>query len=131
MTWTLRGCLYGRREGTFFNPGLHENVSNRDDFPLDNLQTHIILSRQSGTECLYDKNCPALARIPVGIPLSLVSFAAILMARTPPQLLSAEPSETFHSLCIKSQSQCSYRYKTSQPEDAIRSAPFGFKGQVS
>lgn len=32
MTWTLRGCLYGRREGTFFNPGLHENVSNRDDW---------------------------------------------------------------------------------------------------
>ena len=25
----------------------------------------IISSRQSGTECLYDKNCPALAEIPV------------------------------------------------------------------
>ena len=53
----------------------------------------------------------------------LVSFAAILVARTPPQLLmSPEPSETFHSLCMKSQSWCSYRYKTSQPENAIRSA---------
>ena len=31
--------------------------------------------------------------------------------------------DTFHSLCIKSQSQRSYRYKTSQPEDAITSAP--------
>ena len=40
-----------------------------------------------------------------------------------PQLTSAELSETFHSLCIKSQSWHSYRYKTSQPEDAIRSAP--------
>ena len=32
----------------------------------------IISSRQSGTECSYDKNCPALAGIPVertGIPL--------------------------------------------------------------
>ena len=27
----------------------------------------------------------------------LISFAAVLMARTPPQLTSAEPSETFHS----------------------------------
>ena len=25
----------------------------------------IISSRRSGTECLYDKNCPALAAIPV------------------------------------------------------------------
>ena len=31
--------------------------------------------------------------------------------------------DTFHPLCIKSQSQRSYRYKTSQPEDAITSAP--------
>ena len=32
----------------------------------------IISSRQSGTECLYDKNCPALAGIPVertGVPV--------------------------------------------------------------
>ena len=29
--------------------------------------------------------------------VTLVSFAAVLMARTPPQLTSAEPSETFHS----------------------------------
>ena len=35
--------------------------------------------------------------------------------RTPPQLTSAEPSETFYSLCIKSQSLRSYSYKTSQP----------------
>ena len=27
----------------------------------------------------------------------LVSFAAVLLARTPPQLTAAEPSETFHS----------------------------------
>ena len=33
----------------------------------------------------------------------LVSLAVVLMARTPPQLMSAEPSETFYSLCIKSQ----------------------------
>ena len=28
-------------------------------------EVSIISSRQSGTECLYDKNCPALAGIPV------------------------------------------------------------------
>ena len=35
-------------------------------------KVRIVSSRQSGTECLYDKNCPALAGIPVertGIPL--------------------------------------------------------------
>ena len=67
------------RDETFFIPGLHENVSTWDDFTRDNLhnivsanQASIISSRQSGTECLHDKNCPALAGIPVertGIPL--------------------------------------------------------------
>ena len=28
----FKNCLYGRRDGTFFIPGLHENVSTRDDF---------------------------------------------------------------------------------------------------
>ena len=30
-------------------------------------------------------------------PSALVSFAVVLMTRTPPQQTSAEPSETFHS----------------------------------
>ena len=54
------------REGTFFIPGLHENVSIRDDFTRRTLcKLSIISPRQSGTECLHDKNCPALAGISV------------------------------------------------------------------
>ena len=39
-----------RRDGTLFTPGLHENVSTWDD-----LQNQHNIVRQSGTECLYDK----------------------------------------------------------------------------
>ena len=59
------------RDETFFIPGLHENVSTWDDFTRDNLhnivsanQASIISSRQSGTECLHDKNCPRFSRDP-------------------------------------------------------------------
>ena len=59
----FKSCLYGRREGTFFIPGLHENVSNRDDFTRDfNKGSIISASRQSGTECLHDKKCHAFPR---------------------------------------------------------------------
>ena len=53
------------RDVTIFTPGLHENVSTRDNFTGTICKVSIISSRQSGTECLYDKNCPVLAGIPV------------------------------------------------------------------
>ena len=40
----------------------------------------------------------------------IVSFAAVLMARTPPQLTSAEPRETFHSTKLTSDIEAS-RFK--------------------
>ena len=40
-----------------------------------------------------DESCPLVE----GSSYPLVSFAAVFMARTPPQPTSAEPSETFHS----------------------------------
>ena len=64
----FKNCLYGRRDGIFagsFIPCLHENVSTRDDFTRIICKISIISSRQSGTECLYDKNCPTLAETPV------------------------------------------------------------------
>ena len=44
------GCLPGRRDGTLFIPGLHENVSTRDDFTQDSLQSqhNIILAKRDG-----------------------------------------------------------------------------------
>ena len=118
MSWGLRGCLYGRRDGTFFIPALKTVymgggtgcLPGRDVFypgfknclyagrrdgmfagtgrfssrvymrmflpgtisPRTICKASIISSRQSGTEYLYDKNCSALAGIPVertGIPL--------------------------------------------------------------
>ena len=46
------------RDGMLFIPGLHENVSNRDYFTRDSLQSqhNIIPAKRDG--CLYDKNCP-------------------------------------------------------------------------
>ena len=65
------GCLPGRDP---FNAGLHENVSTRDDFTQNNLQSqhNIVPAKRDTPSRLYDKNCPALAGIPVertGIPL--------------------------------------------------------------
>ena len=60
----FKNCLYGRRDGDVFYPGM---IS-----PGTICKVSIISSRQSETECLYDKNCLALAGIPVertGIPL--------------------------------------------------------------
>ena len=62
----FRSCLYGRRDGTFFSPGLRENVST-----WDNLQSqhNIVPAKRDGVFMI--KNCPALAGIPVertGIP---------------------------------------------------------------
>ena len=57
------GCSPGRDA---FHPGLF--------LPATICKVNIISSRQSGTECLYNKNCPALAGISVertGIPLCL------------------------------------------------------------
>ena len=47
------GRLPGRdvcRDGTFFIPGLHENVSTRDDFTRDNLQSqhNIVPAKRDG-----------------------------------------------------------------------------------
>ena len=94
----LRGCLYGRWDGTFFIPALKTVYMHgrRDGMfagtgrfssrvymkmflpgtisPGTICKVNIISSRQSGTECLYNKNCPALAGISVertGIPLCL------------------------------------------------------------
>ena len=38
------------RDGTFFIPGLHENVSTRDDFTRDNLQSqhNIVPAKRDG-----------------------------------------------------------------------------------
>ena len=46
----FKNCLYGRRDGTFFIPGLHENVSTRDDFTRDNLQSqhNIVPAKRDG-----------------------------------------------------------------------------------
>ena len=45
----FKNCLYGRQNGTLFICGLHENVSTRDDFPRDNLQSrHNILAKRDG-----------------------------------------------------------------------------------
>ena len=69
-TKPLRGCLYERRDGTFFIPAL-KTVYMRGGtgrFP-SRVYMRMFLP---GTERLYDKNCPALAGIPVertGIPL--------------------------------------------------------------
>ena len=46
-------CEAGRdvcRDGTFFIPGLHENVSTRDDFTRDNLQSqhNIVPAKRDG-----------------------------------------------------------------------------------
>ena len=42
---SLRDCLYGRQDGTFAGTGRFSSQHN--------------IVRQSGTECLYDKNYPA------------------------------------------------------------------------
>ena len=62
----LKNCLYGRQDGMFAGTGrfalqvyvrmfLPRTIS-----PGTICKVSIISSRQSGTECLYDKNCPAL-----------------------------------------------------------------------
>ena len=77
----IKNCLYGRRDGMFTGTGrfslrvymrmlLTGKISPGTIFKLS-----IITSLQSGMECSYDKNCPALAGIPVertGIPLCWV-----------------------------------------------------------
>ena len=77
----IKNCLYGRRDGMFTGTGrfslrvymrmfLPGTISPGTIFKLS-----IITSLQSGMECSYDKNCPALAGIPVertGIPLCWV-----------------------------------------------------------
>ena len=56
-----------------FHSGLHENISIPSMIsPGTICKVSIISSKQRGTECLHDKNCPAFAGIPVertGIPL--------------------------------------------------------------
>ena len=68
----LIGCLYGRRDGTFLSRVYKRMFLPWTISPGTICKVSIISSRRSGTECLYDKNCPALAGIPVertGIPL--------------------------------------------------------------
>ena len=74
----FKNCLYGRRDGMFAGTGRFSSRVYMKMFlpgtisPGTICKVNIISSRQSGTECLYDKNCPALAGIPVertGIPL--------------------------------------------------------------
>ena len=58
-------CLYGRWDGMFFITSLHENVSTCGTISTGTIcKVRIISFRQSGMECLYDKNCPAFAGIP-------------------------------------------------------------------
>ena len=67
----LRGCLYGRRDGTFVGTGRFSSRAYMRIFLPGTIslgticKVSIISSWQSGTECLYDKNCPTLAGIPV------------------------------------------------------------------
>ena len=57
------------RDGTFAGTGRFLSrvypVSTWDDFTQENLQSQHFSFRQNGTECLYDKNYPALAGIPL------------------------------------------------------------------
>ena len=74
----FKNCLYGRRDGMFTGTGRFSSRVYMRMFlpgtisPKTICKVSIISSRQSGTECLYDKNCPAFPGIPVertGIPL--------------------------------------------------------------
>ena len=74
----FKNCLCGRRDGMFAGTGRFSSRVYMRMFlpgaisPGTICKVSIISSRQSGTECLYDKNCPALAGILVeriGIPL--------------------------------------------------------------
>ena len=84
VPFSLRGYLHGRLDGMFvveagrdfcrvgtpFIPCLHENAFTQDHF-IGTISSRtiwkvsVISFRQSGTGVWYDKNCPALARIPV------------------------------------------------------------------
>ena len=75
---SFKNCLYGRRDGMFAGTGRFSSRVYMKMFlpgtisPGTICKVSIISSRQIGTECLYDKNCPALVEIPVertGIPL--------------------------------------------------------------
>ena len=74
----FKNCLYGRRDGMFAGTGrCSSRVYMRIFLPrtisLGTIcKVSIISSGESGTKCLCDKNCPALAGISVertGIPL--------------------------------------------------------------
>ena len=68
----FKNCLYGRRDGTFSSRVYMRMFLPGTISPGTICKVSIISSRQSGTECLYDKNCPALAGTSVertGIPL--------------------------------------------------------------
>ena len=67
----FRNCLFGRRDGMFagtghfsIHPGFTWDCSGTIS-PRTICKVSIISSRQSGTECLHDKNCPAFSGIPV------------------------------------------------------------------
>ena len=74
-TFARTGRLLGRdvcRDGTFAGTGrllgrayMRMYVSTRDDFTRDNLQSQHNIARQSATECVCDKNCPAFTVIHV------------------------------------------------------------------
>ena len=65
----LRGCLYGRRDGMFAGTGRFSSRVYMRMFlpgtisPRTICKVSIISSRQSETECLYDKKCSSLAGI--------------------------------------------------------------------
>ena len=46
----FKNCLYGRRDGMYFIPGLHEIIYTRDDFTPENFQSqhNIVPAKRDG-----------------------------------------------------------------------------------
>ena len=72
----FKNCLYGRPDGIFAGTGRFSSRVYMRMFlpgtisPRTICKVSIISSRQSGTECLYNKNCPSLAGIRSSKPRS-------------------------------------------------------------
>ena len=60
----FKNCLYGRRDGIFAMMGRFSSQVYMRMFLTGSISKLGIISytRHSGTECLYDKNCPVLRR---------------------------------------------------------------------